>query len=446
MDAFIERPKFTCALGGAIAAINALPRSVSIVHASGGCGSSLSGVYNSAAGYFGSGYCSGNMESTSNIAEKEIIFGGEDKLLDEIRTSIEIIDADLYFVLSGCQVEMIGEDTVGTAKRFQGGDVRVLAANTPGFAGNSYHGYDTVMAEIAKSLVKRKDKKRTNVVNILGIVPGQDVFYKGNLREIKRILFALGLKANTFFGENETVEDIENSGDAALNLVFSEFYGVKAAKTFEEVHGIPYIQTDLPIGDTATERFIRLVAGALHINQNKVRRLIASEKKYYYSYVERMLDIYADIDLQRYLIAVLDSSYAYPIMQFLSDDVGWIAHLAIVNDIEDGAQQLRYAEKFKTLESSSRPAVVFEPHTGQVRKHITDSWPRNRNDRYYDALGPSFVIGSSLEGSTAASLNAGFLPIAFPLTSRLVLNKGYTGYHGALALLEDIFSVLVAGR
>jgi nitrogenase molybdenum-iron protein beta chain len=47
---------------------------------------------------------------STNVAEKEIIFGGEGRLEEQIRTTVELIDGDLYVVISGCQVEMIGDD------------------------------------------------------------------------------------------------------------------------------------------------------------------------------------------------------------------------------------------------------------------------------------------------------------------------------------------------
>ncbi len=41
MSDFIERSKFSCALGGALTTIAAIPKAVPIVHASGGCAAEL---------------------------------------------------------------------------------------------------------------------------------------------------------------------------------------------------------------------------------------------------------------------------------------------------------------------------------------------------------------------------------------------------------------------
>lgn len=43
------------------------------------------------------------------MLEKEVVFGGTDKLRTTILGAIDIIDADAYFVLTGCTAGIIGE-------------------------------------------------------------------------------------------------------------------------------------------------------------------------------------------------------------------------------------------------------------------------------------------------------------------------------------------------
>lgn len=446
MGTFVERAKSTCALGGALVTINSLPRAIPIVHAAGGCATMLSGTFSSGSGYMGSGYCGGQMTPTSNIVEKDIVFGGENRLEEQIDHTIKIIDGDLYFIVTGCQVEIIGDDAVGVARRFKDGELPVLAANTPGFLGNGFKGYDIVLSTLAAEFIEHKTEKTAKTVNILGIMPGQDVFCRGNIREIQRLLGKLGIKTNTFFGDGESVEKIKNYGDAALTIVFSDKYGIDTAKVFEERHNIPYMTVDLPIGETRTDAFLRKIGERLGIAAAVVEDLIAEEKRHYYSYIERFLDIYGDIDLQRYAIVSADINYAFPLTSYLVDDLGWIPQLVVINEELDVGSRKSFELKFAQLTSEAKPKVVFEQHAGQLIKHIRQSWQYNANEKYYDALSPAFLVGSSLEGSTAQQIGAAFLPVSFPVTNRAVLNKGYTGYTGGLALAEDIFSVLVSNR
>ncbi len=386
------------------------------------------------------------MTPTSNIVEKDIVFGGEDRLKEQIINTVKIIDGDLYFVVTGCQVEIIGDDAVGITRRFKDAKPPVLAASTPGFSGNSYAGYDIVLTTLVTDLIERKTIKAPKTVTILGIIPGQDVFSRGNIREIARLLNQLGIKANTFFGDDESIEKVRNYGDASLTIVFSENYGISTAIAFEEIHQIPYITADLPIGPTRTEEFLRRIGKLLDIEETVVETLIASEKRYFYSYFERILDAFTDLDFQRYAIVVTDTTYAFPLTSFLADDLGWIPHLVIINDDIDDIRKKDYERKFNRLDSETKPKVVFELHAGQLLRHIRQSWNYNNNDKYYDALSPAFLIGSSLEIDVAQKIGASFLPVAFPLTNRVVLDKGYTGYKGGLTLAEDLISVLVSNR
>lgn len=446
MSTFIERAKVTCALGGAIVTLSALPKAVPIVHASGGCAGTLSGTYNLASGYKGSGYCGGTMIPTSNIVENDIVFGGEERLEEQIINTVKIIDADLYFVVTGCQVEIIGDDAVGVTHRYRNDKATVLAANTPGFLGDSFKGYEAVLSTIAAELVEKKDVKEKKTITILGIVPGQDVFYRGNIREIERLLSQLGIKANTFFGDGETIEKIRNYGDASLTVVLSENYGIETARVFEQIHQIPYITADLPIGASRTDAFLHKIGERLGIEPAEIEALLAKERKYYYSYIERILDIYTDLDFQRYAIISADTNYAFPLTSFLADDLGWIPHIVVIHDDIDDLRKKEYELKFKQLGSETKPKVVFELQAGQLLNHVRKSWKYNQNDKYFDALSPAFLVGSSLEASVAQKLGAGFLPVVFPITNRAVLDRGYTGYKGGLTLTEDIISALVSDR
>ena len=77
MSNFIERPRYTCALGGALSTLRAIPRAIPIVHAASGCGYNLFNATNSGSAYLGGGYCGSTSLPSSNVTEREIVFGGE---------------------------------------------------------------------------------------------------------------------------------------------------------------------------------------------------------------------------------------------------------------------------------------------------------------------------------------------------------------------------------
>jgi nitrogenase molybdenum-iron protein beta chain len=174
--------------------------------------------------------------------------------------------------------------------------------------------------------------------------------------------------------------------------------------------------------------------------------VIEEERKNYYSYLERIVDIYSDVDFQRYAIVAADSYYAFALTRFLANDLGWIPHLTAIHDIHNVEEQKAYLAKFNVLTSETRPKIIFEENAGALIKEIRNSWPKQHNEKYYDALGPAFVIGSGIERNLADKIGAGFLAVAFPVSNRVVLNKGYAGFKGGLTLVEDLITQLVTSR
>ncbi|MDP4176845.1 MAG: nitrogenase component 1 [Bacillota bacterium] len=446
MSKFIDRPRYVCSLGGGLETLHALPRTIPIIHASAGCGSNISGATNPGGGHFGSGYASGMSLPCTNVIEKDIVFGGEDRLREQIKTTLEVMDGDLYVVVSGCMVEMIGDDIVKIAEEFEHGEKPVLVAQTGGFHGNSFTGYDIVLQTLFRNYIEKKENKKADVINIFGLVPAQDAFYKGNLRELKNLFSKLGFKVNTFFGEGETLDNLKNAGDASFNIVVSEIYGIEAAKVFEEVHGTPYIVSPIPIGSRQTEEFLNTVGKALNVENELIQKVIKEEKEIYYDYLERITDIYNDVDLQRYGIVVGDANYAPAVTKFISDELGWLPSLTVITDLLDEDEEKILLERFENFASGLKPKVVFDTDTSSIRKHLKSVWPQNNGSKYFDSFGPAVIIGSSFERDLAAEFGYPLLNVSFPVTTRVSLSRAYAGFRGGINLVEDLISLLVSGR
>jgi nitrogenase molybdenum-iron protein beta chain len=444
MSKFIDRPRFTCALGGAMGTLHALPRTVTIVHASAGCGGNLNNAINASSGYLGGGYCGGQALPSSNVVEQDVVFGGEARLREQIESTLEIVDGDLYVVVTGCMVDMIGDDTVAVAGEFNSEETPVLGILTPSFKGNGFTGYELVVKGLASKYIRPEQKKDPYTVNVLGIVPAFDIFWKGNLREIKRLLSRLGLKVNTFFGEGETLEDLRNCGNAALNIVVSNNVGIDAAQHFQEVHDIPYLVTPFPIGALASERMLRDVAKALTIPAEKVDAILKEEKELYYDYFFRIADIMNDSDLQRHAIVVGDSNYAPAVTRFVSDELGWLPELVMMTDDIPQNRREYVGSLFKNFNSGIEPHVYFDTDASSVKKYLREVWPRNDNSRYYDPMTPTVVFGGSFERNLAEEFGYSLVPVSYPLTNRCVMNKAYAGFNGGLTFTEDTISNIVS--
>lgn len=445
---FIERPRYTCALGGAIATVSALPKAVPILHAPPGCAGNFTWTQAGGCGLQVGGYCGGLSMPGSNVQEREVVFGGAERLEQEIKNALEVMQGELYFVLTSCVTEVIGDDIGSVVRPLQAEGVPILFAETGGFRGNSYHGYDLVLQSLFKNFVAKTAIKQPKTVNLWGVAPFIDVFWRGNLYGIRQLLAKLGLTVNSFFTVDDSAAGIREAGSASLNIVVSEVFGLGAARLAEELHGTPYVSAPLPVGPSATDAFLRQVGAALDLDSDLIENLIVYENKRYYSLLETLADCSNDADLQRYAVIIGDTNYAVGITRFLADDLGWLPEVVGITDILDDEQKNGIASRLTQLAGNLKPEVIFHTDGSTIAAAVRDHWHTYgaQAGKYANPLSPAFVIGSSLDRELAKELGAGHLSVSFPVANRAAVNRGYTGYSGALTLIEDLIGVIVAAR
>jgi nitrogenase molybdenum-iron protein beta chain len=433
MSDFLERPRTACALSGALAVISNLPDVIPIIHTSLGCGGNLANSVAFGSGYLGGGYCNGGAAPSTGVTETEIVFGGTERLDEQIRNTLELIDGKLYIVATGCMTEMIGDDAAGIVNKYQASDKPVLAVSTPSFKGDSYHGYEIVLDGIFNTYLPKAEKKNPKLVNIFGLVPGYDPFFRGDLREIERLLTALGLEVNTFFTPGQTFENITSAPSAALNIVLSRVWGKEFAEKFEQKHETPHITTDMPIGPEATDNFLRVVAKRFGIDAEKT---IETENNIFYRYFERGADAFCDQDLKFYAVTVSNATYALPLAGFVTRELGWIVIDSFVTDILTEAQ--------KTALIDSKYPLQYLTGVQEIARAINNNHPNSRGQRYFDDITPLYIIGSTLEKRTAAARGAKHLSVSFPAYDRFITDRGYAGYNGGLHLFEDLVGQIMS--
>jgi nitrogenase molybdenum-iron protein beta chain len=426
---FCEAPRATCALGGALTYINSLSRTAPIIHAGPGCGSVLTFGQNFGGGYQHIGYSGGFAAPSSNTLERHVVFGGEDRLREQIGTTIEIIDADLYFVVTGCTAGLIGDDVRAIVSEFAEKGKNVVFAETPGFKGSTYTGYEIATRALLSQVVRPSAKKRRGTVNLLGIVPAQDPFWQGNLAEIRRLLEKIGVQIN-LSGDGDRLAEVRKAAEAALNIVLSPTTGLAAARYLWEAHGVPYIEHPLPLG-METGQFLRKVAEVFRLEEAKVESVIAEEEEFLWKHLVKLSEAYAYILVNREFGIVSDSNYAIGLTRFLTNDLGLIPRIVILTDDPPEPLHASILAGFAGLEGGIAPKVVFEPDGFKIARLIED----NR---------PDILLGSTLDREIAKKLHVPILPLVFPLTDRVALSNGYAGYRGAINLAEDLGSAILS--
>ncbi|SET11159.1 nitrogenase component 1 [[Clostridium] polysaccharolyticum] len=437
--AVIERPRFSCMLGGALATLSFLPGVVPIIHGAQGCGGGLFGAY-TLGGRLGTGYCGGTGIPSSNIGEKEIIFGGAERLKTQIENTLDVMKGKLYVVVSACMADIIGEDIEGVINQIENKEkASIIYIDTGGFQGKAYDGYDIVFQELFRQYIPKREKKK-NLVNLFGEVPGYDPYFRGNLEEIKRILGEIGLEVNQFLTPGETHENLLSAGSAALNIVLSPVHGIKIVQTAKKTHDIDYLVEPLPVGAIATERFIRKVAERLELDSEKVEKVVKNEKKKYYTYFEQVTDYITDTDVQSYGIVIANSTDALSYAEYLENEIGFIPKYIFITDFLSESEKAQVEEAYFKLAFGEPPELVFEMETKAIERYVTQRHHFGEADEYVETLYPLIILGSSIDTQLANKLEGDLLPISYPCYPA-VLNKGYAGFRGGNTLFEDILNL-----
>ena len=425
MSEIMENPKGGCVLAGINSVLGAIDKVCPILHSGPGCCMQTTAADQGQSGHKSSCFVSSASIPSSNMLEKEVVFGGVNKLRTTIQGSVDIIDADAYFVLTGCTAGIIGDDIVSVTNEFAQKGIPVYPIDTPGFAGDSNLGYETVWNTFIDQVIEEapKDEK---LVNLFGIIPYHDPFWSGALEEIDRILSRLGLKVNTFFTKGQGIEDIKKSSAAALNIIINPWLFKGPAKKFEQKFGVKSIRfPGLPVGATDTTRFVREVANALDLDSKLVDAVIADEERYVYNYLAQAIGV---VSWKRFAV-VADANNAVGFTRYLANDYSFSPVLVIISEpIFRKEDKERIINEIQNLEYAKPPKVLF----------ITDQYEINKAIREEEEE-ITLLVGSSNEREIALEKDIQFILGAFPMSERLIFNRTYAGYRGSLTFTEDIY-------
>ncbi len=426
MSQIMENPKGGCVLAGINAVLGAIDKVCPIYHSGPGCCMQTTAADQGQSGHKSSCFVSSVSIPSSNMLEKEVVFGGAKKLKTTIQGAIDIIDADAYFVLTGCTAGIIGDDIVSVTNEFVDQGYPVYPIETPGFAGDSNLGYEIIWNTLIDQVIKKDVKKDEKLVNIFGIVPYHDPFWSGSLEEIDRILSKLGLKVNTFFTKHQNIEDIKNCSAAALNIIVNPWLFKGPAKKFEDKFGVKSIRIPgLFVGATDTTAFVRAVAEALGLDQTIVEKVIAEEEDYVYRYLGQAIGV---VSWKRFAV-VADANNAVGFTRYLANDYSFTPVLVIISEpIFRQEDKERIISKIQDLEYATPPKVLFLTDQYEINKAIREE----ENEI-------TLLVGSSNEREIALEKDIQFILGAFPMNERLIFNRTYAGYRGSLTFTEDIY-------
>lgn len=428
MPKILDQPRYKCALA-AMQTVQAITKALPILHSGPGCADKLQGNHG------GSGHFAPRVFPCTNLNEKDVIFGGSERLQETIENALKVINADMYVVLSSCSSEIIGDDMEEVVRSFRDAEKPVIFASTAGFKGNNFLGHEWVVQAIIEQYLKPPAQKTKGLVNIWASIPQHDPFWYGNLCELERLVAQLGLIPNTIFGYDRGIKNIDKLPAAEFNLLVSPWVGLNNVKLLQEKFATPYLHwPTLPVGASETSKFLRAVGGFAGVDKRKTENLIKENENKYYYFMERFADVFLETRvMSKRFVVVSDAQYSLALTKFLVNDVGLFPSKQYITDNTPPEYQEQIKSEFSNLNYGIEAEVKFLSDGYVIQDEIKNTY----------FTGYPLIIGSGWEKKVAQKTQAHYLPVSWPVNERLIINSSYVGYEGGLKLLEDIYSVVL---
>ncbi len=176
---------------------------------------------------------------STDLREKDVVFGGEPKLYKALCELIDIHKPKAAFVYSTCIVGIIGDDVEAVCRRVsREKGIDVLPVHSEGFKGTKKDGYKAA-CDALFDLVGTGDTKDIvpTSINILG-----EFNIGGEAWIIKKYYEKMGVNVVSVMTGDGRVDEIRKSHGATLNVVQCSGAMTYLAESMKERFGIPYIR------------------------------------------------------------------------------------------------------------------------------------------------------------------------------------------------------------
>jgi nitrogenase molybdenum-iron protein beta chain len=393
------------------------------------------------------GYAGGSTSPCTNFTERDVVFGGVDRLREIIDNTYKVLDTDLQVILTGCTAGIIGDDVASVAEDFRAEGKPIVAVETPGFKANNYEAHSFVVNAIIDQYVRGFEadnpaRSEANTVNLFASLPYQDPFWKGNLAEYKRLIEGLGFKVHILFGpKSDGVSEWQKIPRANFNILVSPWHGLPIVEHLQKLYKQPFVKfPHIPIGANETERFLHSVLdfakdNGSTIDFNAAEAFIQRESYAYYEEIDNLATFLLEFryGLPNHVHIFHDSGYVLGLSKFLLHEVGIIPKEQYVTDnTPERLWEPLQAELDSASGKRSIP-ITFDPDAGNSQ----DKFRKLKHN------GRGLIIGSGWEKELAKENNCDFLSAALPTPYRLVLTTNYAGFSGGLRVIEDIYDAVL---
>jgi nitrogenase molybdenum-cofactor synthesis protein NifE len=176
---------------------------------------------------------------STDLQEKDVIFGGEEKLYRALTELIDRHQPKAAFVYSTCIVGIIGDDLKSICRKVSGEkSMPVIPVESEGFKGNKRAGYNAACRAMFELMGKGSTEGISPLsLNILG-----DFNLAGEIWIIRDYFKKMGVETVANITGDGRVADIQRAHGAALNVVQCSGATIDLAKMMKESFGTPFIR------------------------------------------------------------------------------------------------------------------------------------------------------------------------------------------------------------
>jgi len=420
-------PAISCGLAGGFLGTLGFDDSSRLVHGCSGCGFAMR--YGLSQHWKSFIPC-----PVTSLHENDVIFGGEKLLKKGIEDVEKIYPSEVLFILTSCATEIIGDDIESVVlDEAERRSKRIVAIDVGGASGDILDGYNRFLyktiSTIYPPLLDETDgcsshSRNNPQIDILGIIPFFDMFFRGDMQELKRVFDAIGIRVNSFFTGQCSIETMRRSLTSDLAVSLNKNIGERALKIIRRYTNI---RTDsfnvVPIGFEYSRSFFFSVSEMLGLNLRKVSGVLDREEEKARETMIRGFD-FAKVMYNSGRVAIIgETSWVLGLTNFLLNEVGMRSTLiALTNN----ATSKDMSELDRILNVRNNQAkVLINQDNYLVRKYLSESQP-------------NIVFGRSIDRIKELE-NTVYITWQFPSTNRFILfDRPYLGYRGIGTILDDI--------
>lgn len=194
----------------------------------------------------------------TSLDEKDIVFGGEEKLTKAVLDLNSRYNPNIIFIFASCASGIIGDDIDSVATNLQNEiDAIVVPIHCEGFKSKvPATGFDTVFNSIIKYVLKDdKPEKEKGLINVFATT---SIGYEDQL-EIEKLLDVLGLHVN-YIPFYSSVEKLRKIVKAEYSVAICQVFADEFMEYLKNEYDIPYSITGMPIGIRSTDEWFLSVA------------------------------------------------------------------------------------------------------------------------------------------------------------------------------------------